>query len=141
MLSTFIENQLPIVPHRTLLSAVDTSLSTEQIDSQTVASATNTNTQDVTNNGSTEGFKNLFQLLIKTIMSFLSYGSSEDANMILAKECERRSPLINRLLSLANEATRTTCPELWITSESTQLAILGLTGQTLDAMMIKVYCT
>ena len=135
-MSTFIENQLPIVPHRTLLSAVDTSLSTEQIDS--IASATNTNTQDVTN---TEGFKNLFQLLIKTIMSFLSYGSSEDANMILAKECERRSPLISHLLSLANEATRTTCPELWITSESTQLAILGLTGQTLDAMMIKVYCT
>lgn len=58
--------------------------------------------------------------------------------MALAAECEGRSPLINRLLSLANEATRTTCPELWVTSEGTQLAILGLTGKTLDDIMIKV---
>lgn len=72
-------------------------------------------------------------------LSLFNLKTSHDTHMILAEERTKKSPLMNTLLSLANEVTRTTCPELWLTSEATQLAILGVFGETLDNYMMKVH--
>lgn len=63
-------------------------------------------------------------------------GGVVDNHVTLAAEREAESPLMNSLLSLANEATRTTSPELWITSEGTQLGLLGTCGDTLDSYLM-----
>lgn len=63
-------------------------------------------------------------------------GGVVDDHVTLAAEREAESPLMNSLLSLANEATRTTSPELWITSEGTQLGLLGTCGDTLDSYLM-----
>ena len=84
----------------------------------------------------------ILQLIPTAVWSLFSQGEGgrgmNDDHMCLAAEREESSPLINSLLSLANEATRTTSPELWVTSEGTQLALLGLCGETLDAYLMKV---
>lgn len=81
--------------------------------------------------------QSLAELVPAAISSLFSQESGDD-HVTLALEREEKSPLINVLLSLANEATRTISPELWLTSEATQLALLGLCGDTIDSYMTKV---
>lgn len=45
--------------------------------------------------------------------------------------------IANCLLSLMNEATRTTTRELWISSENTQLAFLKIFGNLIDKKLMK----
>jgi hypothetical protein len=74
-----------------------------------------------------------FDHMIEMAASIVRGQPSEDTSM--TDEVEEKCPLMNRLLSLANEATRTTSPELWITSESIQLTVLAILGSTLDDLM------
>ena len=79
----------------------------------------------------------LFHLVKSAVLKPVTHKDHE----CLAKEREQLSPLANALLSLANEATRTTSSELWVTSEGTQLAVLGLLGGVMDSYMFKVRVT
>ena len=83
--------------------------------------------------------KIFFHVISMVTLSLFTLKTSHDTHMILVEERTKKSPLMNTLLSLANEVTRTTCPELWLTSEATQLAILGVFGETLDHCMTKVH--
>uniref|UniRef100_A0A1X7V9E2 PX domain-containing protein n=1 Tax=Amphimedon queenslandica TaxID=400682 RepID=A0A1X7V9E2_AMPQE len=83
--------------------------------------------------------QDVMQLIPTAVWSFFSRELGRgvvDDHVTLAAEREAESPLMNSLLSLANEATRTTSPELWITSEGTQLGILGICGDTLDSYLM-----
>ena len=134
--------QLPI-PCQTLLSS-------ETTDGPTVPPVypihTNRYTNDIGLPAKTETLwqilwkyiKMFFHVVSMVTLSLFTLKTSHDTHMILAEERTKKSPLMNTLLSLANEVTRTTCPELWLTSEATQLGILGVFGETLDHYMIKV---
>ena len=85
--------------------------------------------------------QDLVQLVPTAVWSLFSRelgggGGVVDDHVTLAAEREAESPLLNSLLSLANEATRTTSPELWVTSEGTQLGLLGISGDTLDSYLM-----
>ena len=45
------------------------------------------------------------------------------------------NPLSNTILSLATEASRRHCPELWVTDRSTQTAVLTLVGGAIDCFL------
>ena len=76
----------------------------------------------------------LYRLILSAVTEPVTHKHLEQ----LAKEREELSPLANSLLSLANEATRSTSPELWLTSESSQLALLGVVGGVIDWYIWKV---
>ena len=81
----------------------------------------------------------LYYLLVNMLMTLFSRDAIHSSNARLSRERKRHSPLFNSLLCLVNEATRTTIPELWLTSESTQLALLGVCGGSIDSLLWKVY--
>ena len=81
-----------------------------------------------------EKAKSLYRLILSAVTEPVTHKDLEQ----LAKEREELSPLANSLLSLANEATRSTSPELWLTSESSQLALLGVVGGVMDWYIMKV---
>ena len=81
----------------------------------------------------------LYYLLVNMLMTLFSRDAIHSSNARLSRERKRDSPLFNSLLCLVNEATRTTIPELWLTSESTQLALLGVCGGSIDSLLWKVY--
>ena len=55
----------------------------------------------------------------------------------LAKEQKLRTPLSNVLLSLASEASKKHCPQLWACSDSSQTAILSLAGGGMEHFLWK----
>ena len=80
----------------------------------------------------------VWTFLYLIVNSFFTKPVTPESLMALANEHEKRSPLANCLLCLANEATRSTSPELWITNETSQLALLGIFGKAMDTYLWKV---
>ena len=80
----------------------------------------------------------VWTFLYLIVNSFFTKPVTPEVLMALANEHEKRSPFANCLLCLANEATRSTSPELWITNESSQLALLGIFGKAMDTYLWRV---
>ena len=74
-------------------------------------------------------------IILKHLMSFILYMVREGfpatrpkTSSELLRKLQRTAPMTNALLSLAKEASRRNCPQLWATNETTQIAILTLVG-------------
>ena len=82
--------------------------------------------------------RNLLRLLkfvVASIQFHTLYILSNNRPVLIQK---KHSFISNGLLSLINEATRTTTHELWISSENTQLVFLKLFGFFIDIKIKKV---
>ena len=56
----------------------------------------------------------------------------------LSLQCDEKAPLFSCLMSLANDATRTTIPELWLTNAATQFGFVNVIGESIDKYLWQV---
>ncbi len=57
---------------------------------------------------------------------------------MVSLQCKRNAPLFSCLMSLANDVTMTTIPELWITNNVTQSGIINVLGESIDRYLWQV---
>ena len=87
-------------------------------------------------------------LTLHTLMYIVKQGSnpfSPKTPTELKREQEEVTPLSNALVSLGTEAAKIHCPQLWVTGEYTQLAVMALVGGAMERFLWKelhevVYC-
>lgn len=73
----------------------------------------------------------LISLFISRVCYIIKRGVdpiTQYSTFTLVKEQEKRVPLTNALFSLGSEVSSKHCPELWVCSEHTQLALLVVVG-------------
>ena len=75
-------------------------------------------------------------LFINTLTDLVLVDYSKDKELSL--QCKEKAPLFNCLMSLANEATSSIVPELWLTHNHSQLVIINLLGQFIDKILWQV---
>ena len=91
--------------------------------------------------------RSLFSKLLTTFLGIIFFivrmvreslkPSTPETYLKLAKEQKKRTPLSNVLLSLASEASKKHCPQLWACSDSSQTAILSLAGGGMERFLWK----
>ena len=81
-------------------------------------------------------FLGIFFFIVKMVRQSLKPLTPE-TYLKLAKEQKHRTPLSNVLLSLASEASKKHCPQLWACSDSSQTAILSLAGGGMERFLWK----
>ena len=74
--------------------------------------------------------------MVITFLRLCSQPITPETLDTLTSAQQERDPLSNVLLSLGTEASKTHCKELWVTSHSTQLAVLTLLGGAIDRFLL-----